>query len=72
MTYFIYRVQREDAALAGAFLDQLETGENLVSGNPVLKLRAELTEARGDLRRAEVIHVLLAGWQAYREWAAAG
>lgn len=72
MTYFIYRVQRENAALAGAFLDQLETGENLVSGNPVLKLRAELTEARGDLRRAEVIHVLLAGWQAYREWAAAG
>lgn len=68
LTYFIYRITRENAGLAEEFLRGLETGAELKSGNPILGLRKMLAEEREDSRRGEILNALLDGWSAYQEW----
>lgn len=70
LTYFIYRITRENATLAEEFLRGLETGAELKAGNPILGLRKMLTEEREDSRRGEILNSLLEGWDAYLTWSA--
>lgn len=70
LTYFIYRITRENAELAEDFLRGLETGAELKAGNPILGLRKALTEDRENSRRGEILNALLEGWNAYLDWSA--
>ena len=72
MTYFIYRATRENAALAAEFLDQLETGEHIPGGSPVLKARNEMRDKDFKASRKEKLKTLLAFWTAFLDWHASG
>ena len=73
MTYFIYRVRRENPELAEGFLDKIETGLNIKDANdPAGKLRSELANKQrgnGGLTRKELIESLMSHWNSYKRWA---
>lgn len=73
MTYFLYRVNRENPALAEEFLHKIETGLNISdSSDPAGKLRRELAKTGNGPRgrsRKEQIEALIAHWQSYIRWA---
>lgn len=68
MTYFMYRVNREDPQIAPDFLDDLEFGENLTVDNPVHRLRQEILKGRQKMSRKEILARLLATWEDYRKY----
>lgn len=68
MTYFMYRVNREDPQIAPHFLDDLEFGENLTVENPVHKLRQEILKGRQKMTRKEILSRLLGTWEDYRKY----
>ena len=70
MTYFIYRVMREHAAMGEEFLDGIEYGANLDKDNPILSLRNIAKGRRGGLSRGETLTMLIDHWDAFREWKA--
>jgi hypothetical protein len=59
-------VNQEHPDLAGEFLDQLETGENIPGGSPVLQARNKMRDAQGS--RKEKLKLLLGYWEAYVDW----
>lgn len=68
LTYFFYRVSRDAPDLAPQFLDDLESGENLDKGNPVLAMREDLIVDRTSMTRKETLSRLLSTWEAYKVW----
>jgi hypothetical protein len=66
MTYLIYRVTQEHAEIGQQFLDDLESGEGLTRGNPVIKARTQAIGQRGKRNRKETIKDLEAAWQEYK------
>lgn len=68
MTYFMYRVNRDDPQIAPDFLDDLETGENLTVENPVHKIRQEILRGRQKMSRKEILSRLLETWDDYQKW----
>lgn len=68
MTWFIYHISRENEVFADVFLDGLESGELLESGNPVLSLRTELIGQRGARSRVDVLSTLMTGWEKFKKW----
>lgn len=73
MTYFLYRVNRENPVLGAEFLEKIETGLNISdSSDPAAKLRRELAKSGAGPRgrsRKEQIEALIAHWQSYIRWA---
>lgn len=68
LTYFFYRVSRDAPDLAPQFLDDLESGENLDKGNPVLAMREDLIVDRTRMTRKEALSRLLSTWESYKTW----
>jgi hypothetical protein len=66
MTYMIYRVTQEHAEVGKAFLDDLETGEGLERGNPVIGARTSAIGQRGKRNRKETLEDLEESWKAYK------
>lgn len=66
MTYLIYRVTQEHAEVGAQFLDDLETGEGLERGNPVIKARTIAIGQRGKRNRKETIEDLESAWRDYK------
>jgi hypothetical protein len=68
MTFLIYHVRQSKLPYAEDFLHQLETGEGLVRGNPVLKVRNALLTNRGSDVRADRLATLISCWNDYVAW----
>lgn len=68
MTFLIYHVRQSRRPYAEDFLHQLETGEGLVRGNPVLKVRNALLTNRGSDVRADRLATLISCWDDYVTW----
>jgi hypothetical protein len=49
-------------------LDQLETGEHIPGGSPVLKARNEMRDKSLKASRKETLKTLLDFWDAYLDW----
>jgi hypothetical protein len=72
MTYFLYRIHREDEQLAEQFVNSLRTGANLEMDNPVRQLRSQASRDRKGatrLNRYDALDLLLNGWDRYKKWA---
>jgi len=68
LTYFFYRISRNDKKLAQDFMDDLEYGQGLDKGNPVRTAREDFLSDRGKMSRREVLSRLLSAWTAYKAW----
>lgn len=68
MTYLIYRVTQEHAEIGPQFLDDLESGEGLERGNPVIKARTQAIGQRGKRNRKETLEDLEAAWREYKAY----
>lgn len=72
MTYIAYHVlSSAHKKLAEEFLEKLETGADISSGSPLLKLRNKLLSIRGSAtvtHRTDVLRELLAGWESFLEF----
>jgi len=68
MTFLIYHTRHERPDIAGDFLQSLETGENLVAANPLLRVRNALLSQRGDDKRKDRLQTLLEAWNNYKEY----
>lgn len=68
MTFLIYHVRQSKLPYAEDFLHQLETGEGLVRGNPILKVRNALLANRGADVRADRLTTLINCWNDYMTW----
>lgn len=66
MTYLIYRVMQDHAEIGAQFLDDLETGEGLERGNPVIKARTIAIGQRGKRNRKETLEDLETAWKDYK------
>jgi len=66
MTYMIYRVTQEHAEVGEQFLVDLETGEGLERGNPVIGARTTAIGQRGKRDRRETLEDLEEAWKAYK------
>ncbi len=72
MTYFLYRIHREDEQLAEQFINSLRTGANLEMDNPVRQLRSQASRDRKGatrLNRYDALDLLINGWDRYKKWA---
>lgn len=72
MTWFIYHVLNEHNKIGDQFLTELETGLNLVSGNPVQSLRDTLRSNQEGWSRVSDLALLTSGWESYKAWVEAG
>lgn len=68
MTYLIYRVTQEYPEIGQKFLDDLESGEGLERGNPVIKARTQAIGQRGKRNRKETIEDLEMAWKEYKAY----
>jgi len=68
MTYMIYRVTQEHAEIGEQFLDDLETGEGLERGNPVIGARTSAIGERGKRNRKDTLEELEEAWRAYKTY----
>lgn len=66
MTYMIYRVKQEHAEVGEQFLEDLETGEGLERGNPVIGARTTAIGQRGKRNRKDTLEDLEEAWKAYK------
>lgn len=66
MTYLIYRVTQEHAEIGQQFLDDLESGEGLERGNPVIKARTNAIGQRGKRNRKDTLEDLESAWKEYK------
>lgn len=66
MTYMIYRVTQEHAEIGQQFLEDLETGEGLERGNPVIGARTNAIGQRRNRNRNDTLEELEAAWRAYK------
>jgi hypothetical protein len=68
MTYMIYRVTQEHAEVGTQFLEDLETGEGLERGNPVIGARTTAIGQRGKRNRKDTLEDLEVSWKAYKAY----
>ena len=70
MTYFIYRIEREDPVLAEEFLNGIETGAEVPAGSPILALRNTLRGRRLEKKvaRYDALRLLIDHWEAFKNW----
>lgn len=71
LTYFLYRIHRENERLAERFFDGMRSGANLESGNPILSLRNYASQHRRGatrLNRYDALDMLLSHWGRYLKW----
>lgn len=66
MTYMIYLVTQEHPEIGQQFLDDLESGEGLERGNPVIKARTHAIGQRGKRTRNETLKDLESAWNEYK------
>lgn len=70
LTYFIYRIKRENTEWAEKFLEELSTGEGIAKGNPLLNFKKKHAKFRETASRFEVLQNLLDIWGKYKEYMA--
>jgi hypothetical protein len=68
MTYLIYYVTQEHAEIGQQFLDDLESGEGLERGNPVIRARTNAIGQRGKRNRKETLEDLESAWREYKAY----
>lgn len=68
MTYFIYKVTSEHKEIGEQFIDELEYGEGIERGNPVLQARVDAISNRQQWSRNETLRKLENTWEAYKRY----
>lgn len=68
MTYMIYRVTRDHKEIGEQFLKDLDSGEELRAGNPVIQARHDVIVQRKGGHRNEVLGILERAWLDYKKY----
>jgi len=68
MTYLIYKVTQDHNDLGEQFLTDLETGEGLERGNPVIGARTTAIGQRGKRNRNDTLKELETSWRDYKTY----
>lgn len=68
MTYLIYKVLNEHEEVGKKFLEDLETGESLERGNPVIHARSVAIGQRKERNRKETLEDLEEAWSKYKKY----